>query len=352
MQSFYPSSRKRFLAASVSIAAVAALAACAEGVSTNADGNVELKVRTDVYYTGAVLPLVAGVEEGIFEDHGLDIDLNPGKGSATTIQTVANGSDHIGYADAGTLVQSVGEGMPVTMVAAMVQESPLALFAKPDSGISSFSDLEGQTAGYTAGSAAERLFPAYAKATGFDDKKVNLRNVDIPTRDSLFMDGETDFTFGLLNVSQPNIEARCDCELVVMPYAEEDVNPIGSGIVVGEKLRNEEPEVIEKFLAAMVEAVEFANKDTDKAVEAFMKAAPDTKLSPEVVAEQWKISDKLSTRETTADQGFGCSAQKDWEETIAAMEQYGDVDPGSVAIKSVADNALLPDDCTDDLSEG
>lgn len=346
--------RHKTLAALAAASSVALLAACGGSSDTSSgEGGVdEVSVRADVYFTGAVLPLVAGVQTGIFEDHGVTVDLKEGTGSATTIQTVANGSDDIGYADAATMVQSVGQGMPVTMVAGMVQKSPLAVFAFEDSGIGNPEDLVGKTAGYTPGSAAERLFPAYAEATGIDDSKVTFRNVDIPTRTQLFLGGKTDFTFGLTNVSKPNLELACDCEVVTMTYSDAGVQTLSSGIVVGEEFLEDNPETVERFLAGLEEAVEFADTDTDAAVEAFFAMATESQLEPGQVAAQWRNSSDLLHTDNTADQGFGCTAAEDWTQTIDLMEEYGDVTEGSVTVADAASNDFLPGDCTDSLSEG
>ena len=343
--------KRRVAAAVIGAATLMALTACGAGSEPDldAEGRETVNVRTDVYFSGAVLPLVAGVETGIFEQHGLNVELNEGKGSATTIQTVGNGSDDIGYVDAASLVQSVNQGIDVRMVAGMVQKSSLALYALDPSGIKSPEDLVGATAGFTPGSAAERIFPAYAEAAGIDEAAVQFRNVDIPTRTELFMAGRTDFTFGLLNVSGPNIEMKCDCQPVVLPYSDEGIQMLSSGIVAGDEFIEDRPATMDRFLAALIEAVEYTNNETDEAVEAFYRYAPDSTVDRSVLAEQWKIS--MDLHRTTANEGepFGCMAKEDWQSTIALMETYGGVEEGGVEVADVADNSHLPQPCRDEL---
>ncbi|TSD53691.1 ABC transporter substrate-binding protein [Aeromicrobium piscarium] len=343
--------RRRWTAVALGVVVFLMLSACGSGSEpqTDAEGRETVKIRTDVYYSGAVLPLVAGVETGIFEKHDLNVELNEGKESATTIQTVGNGSDDIGYVDAGSLVQSAAQGIDVRMVAGMVQDSSLALYALEESGIASPEDLEGKTAGYTPGSAAERIFPAYAEAAGIDEASVQFRNVDIPTRTELFMAGQTDFTFGLLNVSGPNIGLKCDCDPIVMPYSDEGIHMLSSGIVAGSDFLEDRPETMERFLAALTEAVEWTNANTEEAVEAFYAYAPDSTVDRGVLAEQWGISMELAYTESTDGQPFGCMSKEDWTSTTELMETYGGVDEGRVAVEDIADNGFLPESCTDEL---
>jgi NitT/TauT family transport system substrate-binding protein len=345
--------RRRRIAAGAALAATAALtlAACGgSGTEKDASGKIKLEVRTDVFYTGAVLPLVAGVDQGIYDKHGLNVTLNPGKGSATTLQTVANGSDDLGYADAGALVQAADKNMPVQMVAGMVQRSPLAIFAKKDSGIRTAKDLAGKTAGYTAGSAPETVFPAFAKATGLDPDSVRLKKVDVPARDSLFVQGTAQFTFGLLNVTEPNMKEKCKCDLIALGYADAGLDVLSSGIVTSDRFAKENPEAVRKFLAATAEAVDATNKDLDAAVASFFKVAGTSTLSKDVVKKQWQASAALMTTDRTKGQPFGCTAEHDWTSTIKVMEQYGGVEAGKLTPGDVAGNAHLSK-CSDGLGK-
>lgn len=328
-----------------------ALTACGGTTESQADseGRDKISVRSDVYFNGAVLPLVVGVENGIFEEHDLVVDLNEGKGSATTIQTVGNGSDDIGYADAGTLVQSVAQGIDVKMIAGMIQDNPLALYALPDSGITEPEDLEGKTAGYTPGSAAERIFPAYAQATDTDETSIQFRNVDIPTRTELFIAEKTDFTFGLLNVSGPNISLKCDCEPVALPYSDAGIDMLSSGIIASSDMIEDRPEVLERFLEGLSESVAYVNDNPDEATQAFFDFASNSDVDETVVSEQWKISMDLAHTEATEGEPFGCTAQENWESTIELMEAYGDVSSDAVTVSDVATNSVHPDGCDDDL---
>jgi NitT/TauT family transport system substrate-binding protein len=337
--------------AACAIAAALTVSACGgSGGSTDASGLTEVKVRTDVFYTGAVLPLLAGIDKGIYKKHGLDITLNPGKGSATTIQTVGNGSDDIGYADGGALVQAAGKGVPVEMVAGMVQRSPLAVFVRADSGIQNAQSLAGKTAGFTAGSAPETLFPAFAKATGLNPDSVRLNKVDIPTRDSLFVQGKAQFTFGLLNVSRANMEAKCKCRLVALSYADSGLDVLSSGVVTSKDFASEHPDAVKRFLAATAEAVDYTNKNVDAAVTSFFTVAKTSTLPADVVKKQWLASAQLMHTDRTKGQAFGCMAADDWKSTIDLMERHGGVATGEVTPSAIASNAYLTQ-CADTLGK-
>jgi NitT/TauT family transport system substrate-binding protein len=240
--------------------------------------------------------------------------------------------------------------MPVEMVAGLVQRSPLAVFTRATSGITSGQQLAGKTGGYAIGSAPETLFPAYAKATGLNQGSVTLDKVDVPTRDSLFIQGKTQFTFGLTNVTGPIMQATCKCKLNTLSYADAGLDVLSSGIVTSTSYAKGNAATLRKFLAATAEAIDFTDKNTDAAVSDFFKLAGTTTLSKEVVKEQWEATQDLMTTPSTSGQPFGCTAEADWQSTIKAMVQFGGVPAGKVTPASVASNAYLSG-CTDTLGQ-
>src|SRR5699024_4443915 len=69
------------LASAVLVACIT-LASC--GGSSSADGVTQIDFRTDIFFNGGHLPLIAGIEEGIYEKHGLEVKAQEGTGSGTT----------------------------------------------------------------------------------------------------------------------------------------------------------------------------------------------------------------------------------------------------------------------------
>lgn len=310
---------------------VGSAAACGSSGGSGAPaGATPISVRTDVFFSGATLPLIVAKQKGYFKDAGLDVTIAPGKGSSTTLQTVANGSDNIGYADAGVLIQLAAKGATVEMVAGMVQESPLEVVTLAKTGINSPADLRGRTGGFVASSAAEQLWPAFAKAAGIDPQGVNFANTDIPTRDSLLLTGRTDFSFGLSNITEPLISSKCNCDLKTFRYSDFGIGMLSSGIVTSPGFAKEHPDAIKKFLGALAKATTWAQQDPDAAVTAFLGGAGQTTLTEPVVKAQWINSAKLLHSKATTGQPFGCMSKTDWASSVALMEQYTGVSAGDV----------------------
>lgn len=324
------SRRRGFMAVVGAVALATALTACSGGSGSSSNksasgqstGEQNVSVRTDVFFSGATLPLIVAKQNGYFAKNGLNVTINPGKGSATTLQTVANGSDNIGYADAGVLIQLAAKGASVEMIADMVQKSPLEVVTLAKSGITSPQQLKGLTGGYVDGSAGEQLWPAFAAAVGLSPTDVKFVHVDIPTRDSLLVTGQTKFSFGLSNNTEPLISTKCDCQVQAFHYSDYGINMLSSGIVTSPAYAKANPDTLRKFLTALSEATAWATQNPDQAVTAFMAGAGKTTLTPQVVKQQWLNSIALLHSKRTEGQPFGCMSAQDWADSVQLMAKY------------------------------
>lgn len=308
---------------------------------SQAEDLVPVSVRVDVFFYGAHVPILLGIVNGTYKKYGLDVTAMPGRGSATTIQTVAAGTDNFGFADGGTLVKFAAQGLKEKMIVGMLEKSPAVIFSMPDSGIKQPTDLNGRTGGFGNGSAPEQLFPAFTKATGVDLDSIKRVAVDIPTRDNLFLQKKIDFSFGYTVTQLPLLQEKCACKVNIMKYSDHNITAISNGIVVGDQFAADHPDIVQKFARATVEAINAAVKDPDAGVKAFFEYAKDSKLSQPVVEEQWRETIKLLHTDATANKPVGETADEDWKKTVSLLEEYGGLAKGVVTPEMVATNRYL-----------
>ena len=300
-------------------------------------------LRMDVFFYGAHVPLLAGIADGTFEKHGLKVNAQTGRGSATTLQTVANRSDDFGFADGGTLIRLAAQGIKVKQVVGMLQKNPMIIMTRKTSGLVSPKDLNGKTGGFTPGSAPEQLVTALASLTGMDLNSIKRISADIPTRDNAFLSGQTDFSFGFSVTQLPLLQERCNCELNVIRYSDFGITSISNGIVVSDALIAEKPDVVRRFAAATVESIAKAARDPKTAVDGFFKFAEGkTQLSRNVVTKQWEETIKLLRSDNSKDLPYGRMAEKDWKDTIDLLVKHAELPEGRVTPAAVHTNQFLP----------
>src|SRR5437867_11605295 len=67
---------------------------------------------------------VLAAQRGYYAQEGLDISVRPGRGSGSTVQVIAAGTELFGFADPGAMALAVGKGAQLVMVANVTQLGP------------------------------------------------------------------------------------------------------------------------------------------------------------------------------------------------------------------------------------
>jgi NitT/TauT family transport system substrate-binding protein len=171
-------SRKSPLAygATVFVAASALfLTACSSGSgdatptpteSSAASGPVSIRVSTLGFCDD---PIVWGIDQGIFADHGLDVELTTVQSGAAGVSALQAGEIDIAYANPLTSLQAIDSGIPLNIVSgsSLSNETSNELIVATDSTIKSAADLDGTTVALNAlGGLAEILTKAWIDEEG------------------------------------------------------------------------------------------------------------------------------------------------------------------------------------------
>jgi NitT/TauT family transport system substrate-binding protein len=283
-----------------------------------------------------------GIVDGIYKKHGIDATFVTGRGSGTTIQTVANMSDQFGFADGATLVRLAAQGLRAKQIVGILQVGSNSVMTLPDSGVTKPQDLNGKTTGFAPGSATDQIFPAFAKKAGIDFASIKGLSVDPPTRDNLFLLKKIDFDIALAAAQLPILQEKCGCKLNVMRFSDYGLSLMSNGIVASDKIIAENPDLVRRFAAATVEAIGAAITNPQYGLDAFTQYAQNSGLSRNVVTEQWNEAMKLLHTPRTKDKPIGTMDEKDWQDTIDLLVEYVNLPKGAVAPDMVFTNAFLP----------
>ncbi len=321
------------------MAVLAGTAATADAQTPPPD---QVSVRADVFFYGAHVPIMLGIVDGIYKKQGIDATFATGRGSGTTIQTVANMSDQFGFADGATLVRLSAQGLRARQIVGMLQTGSNAVMTLPDSNITKPADLNGKTTGFAPGSATDQIFPAFAKKAGIDFASIKGLSVDPSTRDSLFLLKKIDFDIALAAAQLPILEEKCGCKLNLMRFSDYGLSLMSNGIVASDKLIAEKPDLVRRFAAATVEAMGVAVADPQHGIDVFTQYAPNAGFSRNVVAAQWNEAMRLLHTPRTKNKPYGVMDESDWQDTIDLLTEYVNLPKGAVAPNMVFTNEFLP----------
>ena len=263
-------------------------------------------------------PLLAA-KRGYYAEEGIDLRVQPGKGSGLTVQAVASGHDLFGFADAGLMAVAASKGAPLVMVANISPTGPSGIITLGRK-LASPKELEGKTVGVAAGDASFAPFPAVAKKHGLAASSYKQVTVEPAAKAPVLLEKKVDaipgFRFGdYLRVFTQNKEAK------ITLYSEWGVNALGNGYLVATSLVKTKPDLVRRFVKATMRGWQDALRDPDAGIAALMEAFPDT--NREFAKRGLPLVVEHMRSEATTGKPLGWMAEADWKSTLEVMKDRG-----------------------------
>jgi NitT/TauT family transport system substrate-binding protein len=266
--------RRRFGIAVVFAAAALAIGACGGDDDSSGDeaaggGETTTLKVSYVPYVGAA-PFILGIEQGFFEERGLEIDDSQGPAPAPIMAQVVSGQLDIGFTTIPALILAVSGGAPLQAISPfdgiIDPDSPQgAILVKKDSGIESPRDLEGKKVGVVAlMSELDVLLHEVVRRDGGDPAQVESVQIPFP---EMLAALKADRVDAVVDV-EPFLtlaEQEGGYEAISFPEVEVVPNQPVTAFVASEEFIEANPEVVENFRAAMEESLEYAGEHPEEA---------------------------------------------------------------------------------------
>ena len=156
-------------------------------------------VLNEVAHSIFYAPMYVAIEEGYFEDEGINLELVTGFGADETMTAVLSGEADIGFMGSEASIYTYNEGANdyVVNFAQLTQRAGNFLVAREEMPDFSWTDLKGKTVlGGRKGGMPEMVFEYILKQKGIDIEKdltIN-QNIDFGSTAAAFSEGQADFT--------------------------------------------------------------------------------------------------------------------------------------------------------------
>ena len=228
-------------------------------------------------------PFFLGKERGFFEQEGIDLDIQEGRGAGVTVQAVAAGSAAFGYADIATMIKAAAKGAPVTSVGVLLQTSPMAIMGFEDRNIKTLADIKGKTIVLTPGDSMSQVWPLLMQKNGIKEGDVKVLSGDAQTKLNAVINGQADATLGYVMDQAVKLVDATKKPVQTLRFADHGVNLICSGVVVRKELLKTNPDLVKRFMRAATRSMEAAAASPEAAVDAILKANPKSGIKDSMV---------------------------------------------------------------------
>jgi NitT/TauT family transport system substrate-binding protein len=301
---------KRLLAILVAgVVASAALPAAAQDA---------VSLRLNWYLGGLHVPFYYGKDQGFYEEEGIDLRINEGRGSANTTQVVAAGSDTFGLADSSSLITLASKGGEIKSVMSVLNSTGFSVVSLAETGIREPKDLEGKSLAVSPGDPLRELFEAVAAANDVDMSSISFVQVDPAAKVVSVLEGRADALLGGADDQYFLIKYQGQ-EPHALRFADHGANIVGMTILTTTGLIEDNPDLVGRFVRASVRSWEAAKENPEAAVDAALKVKSD--LNRQSMLDQLMVDIELL--ESPASKGrIGWGAEEDWTRTIELLKKY------------------------------
>ncbi|MBI2210323.1 MAG: ABC transporter substrate-binding protein [Deltaproteobacteria bacterium] len=204
-------------------------------------------------------------DQGFFRKHGLDVQLVYVNTASVALSALARGDSHLNTGStSGAILGAMAGGLDLVFVAGLVNKLTGAFVVAPE--IKTPMDLKGKTIGVTSIGGGNWVFTMLAlEHWGIDPKRdgISIRVIgNEAVRSQAVASGNIDgatfnhtFAYGL---KRQGYRILADLSELGIPYQ-------GTTVFARRSLVDQSPEVVEKVLTALVEAIAFIQDPANKA---------------------------------------------------------------------------------------
>lgn len=247
-----------------------ALTGCSDETSSSADtddGEIQT-VTVGVMPVAVTAAFEYGTEQGIFEQHGLNVDIQSGQGGAAALPAVSGGSLDLAIGNPLSIMIAADQGLDMRIVsgyAAPPIENDMTngIVVQADSGIETWRDLEGKTVAVNAVQTQGDLVVKGAVANdGGDPDEVKFTELGFPDMEAQLEIGNVDaiwqpepfLTANLNNPERANLGSANAAVIDELP-------PLV--VFTSADYAEANSELLDTFESALAEVLEAASEDSD-----------------------------------------------------------------------------------------
>lgn len=212
--------KPRAFVAAVGLTSLLTLSACgsisdASGGSPSSGDLTPVNMAFEWTCEGSWAPIYSGIEQGIFEDNGIDLTYDRGQGGSDTVPLVAAGEFDLGQLSAPPVTIGAGEELPITIIGAASTVGPVTILGDPS--IQSPEDLEGKSLAVQTDQFEGAVWEAFVSATGIDGDAVDVIPSDDATQ-AEFLSGDIDAYVVFYNTASTKgiLDERPDVSVISM----------------------------------------------------------------------------------------------------------------------------------------
>ena len=274
---------------------------------------------------------------GWYQKEGIDLNLEPGKGSALSTQRVGAGANPVGLADMAGVLVAKGKGANSVAVFNVYANSPQGMYWLKSSGIKGIKDFVGKKIGNPAGDGARVMWPALAKANGIDPNSVTWVNIDANAKLAALKSHSIDVTTSFYNLHHV-FKRELGDDMGFLAWRDVGLNPYGNSVIVNADYLKKHKALVGKFTKVTQRAFAACVKDPKPCIQALVDANGALSYDNEMV--NWQLVEVLMSDKISRSVALGWHDDARMKADYQLVKDYVGVDK-PFDVKTVYTNEFL-----------
>jgi NitT/TauT family transport system substrate-binding protein len=228
----------------------------------------QLTVRLKWFNQAQFAGFYVAKEKGFYQAAGLDVSVQPGGPDFPAVQMVAGGNEQFGVTSADQILVARSKGVPIVAVAVLYRKSPFVLFSLKSSGIDSAEKFKGKNIGVKIGGNEELVYRAVLKKINMPSQSLT----ETPVKFDLtpLLTGQIDVWPGYV-INEVIAAREKGFDVNIIWPSSYGIDLYADTIFTTEKMLQEHPDQVKRFVAATLKGWQDAVAHPDEAAQATVK---------------------------------------------------------------------------------
>ena len=306
---------RKMVFATTAMALVAPTAALAEPI----------RVALDWAWRPYHAPFIIAMAKGYYEDAGLEVEFEEGRGSNTTAQLVGQGNYEIGHLNMTNAAFAIARGIPLLAVG-MYQTETAASFIGIDGKVelNEPRDLTKYRIGSTPGGSDQLSLRIFQEVNNIPETELNVVSMDGSTKTTALLAGQVDVVSGDSYAYRALVKGA-GFEPEAFLLSDHGVPLLGFGFAIHPDAEERLGDDITTFLQVTKKAFQEVADDVDA-------ACTLARETIELPGEHSQCVDYMSNLlEISADpysEDWGHMTEKQWTDVLQTLEDVGEIESG------------------------
>lgn len=288
-------------------------------------------------------PLYAGVEKGIFEKNGIEVEFIYAA-AADILTNIAAGNVDFGFPNGDAVVAAAANGLPVKVVHTTYQRGIGALLAKESSGIKSYKDLKGKKVAVTS-----LASPNYLQLqVGLQQAGLTLEDisVEVVATGAIVQSLQADKVDAIVFSELRKYNLEADGTKVTMILSNDFLPSFGNVVVTSSKKLSESTDLVKRFTTAVTQSYEWTidghvSEALDIALEKYAPTWPKDQKGLLTTAFEKTFVPSVWQSPLTKEKGLGAADIAAWQKSGDILAQFKVIDSAPDAADFVVDPSTI-----------